>query len=731
MESMGAAWVEQLRARMTTHPDPEPYTGVPADISDMTPKQYGELWPVIFQLTRDCSFSDPRATLARTIQQRAEELAICPALTNEICIAIFRDIEDGRYKAALAHLPYLVDEPSPELRTELCRILGSAETRADTYSGVYETYALAYFAGDDVLSNVERELALRYANSSYVLREFEELRQLGSRAVLALADSANGYFTPKSFGLEQNDPAVCLSQEATYVEFSRKVLTMAAQRVADIQQGVVPYIADGAFTTHDAQVISRAARVAAYRDEPWFAELIGPLLKGVCVAPTAAKTAPSQSLAVTLGHSIEVIPTPESVRALREALSLVRHAGIEKKLVRNLKPAERALSGRPEIALRLTKGSKPDKKQQSMLAICMESGYWQGLSLSTSDWQANLLDASGGAAFTASMVWQVCDEYGLKQSFMIDASKKSRTLVDVQGNPFLLSDNGRICLWHPLLANSAERQAWQQKIVERQIKQPVRQVFREYYQAPEAEQAQCHTQLFAEHVLAIRPLLGMARREGWVIEKDVGLIRQFGPIRATFVVDAELYPGAAGYGESGKVYCEQRQGRRWAPVYITDMAPVVFSEICRAVDLLVSVAGFALHDASADIPLTMVEIQNDHTRQAQTSQYSSSHPLLARMRRMDFLSGLPLGEMARMRRRTLGMVFESLIEQGRVIIDERHVRVGDVAVHIATGRPTKNGAPVEVALQTETGGLGAVPWLPYDEVLLQRIFDTVWACLSN
>ena len=86
----------------------------------------------------------------------------------------------------------------------------------------------------------------------------------------------------------------------------------------------------------------------------------------MCVAPTAAKTAPSQSLAIALGHAVETIPTPESVRALRDALATVRHAGVQK-LARNLKPAERALGERPHTALRMTLDAKP-KKQLTMLA---------------------------------------------------------------------------------------------------------------------------------------------------------------------------------------------------------------------------------------------------------------------------------------------------------------------------------------------------------------------------
>ena len=138
------------------------------------------------------------------------------------------------------------------------------------------------------------------------------LPELGPAALLALAATNDGYFAPKRCGSTPTTRPP-RSRRAAYVDFARDTLTEAARHVAAIHAGDVPYQADRAFTTDDAQVVARAARVAAIatrRGSP----LIGPLLTGVCVAPTAAKTAPSQSLAIALGHAVETIPTPESVR---------------------------------------------------------------------------------------------------------------------------------------------------------------------------------------------------------------------------------------------------------------------------------------------------------------------------------------------------------------------------------------------------------------------------------
>ena len=84
-----------------------------------------------------------------------------------------------------------------------------------------------------------------------------------------------------------------------------------------------------------------------------------------------------------------------------------------------------------------------------------------------------------------------------------------------------------------------------------------------------------------------------------------------------------------------------------------------------------------------------------------------------------------------MRQHVLGRAFAPLIEQGVLSMEGRHARIGDHAVHLATGRVTRDGEPVEMALAAQSGKLTAVPWLPYDEVLLERIANTVCALLNR
>ncbi|MDR0246363.1 MAG: DUF4132 domain-containing protein [Burkholderia sp.] len=710
-----------LVARLTGSADHPRFTGAPIDLSTLDEHTLGAVWPALRRaereiMLRDHAYDDPRAEFARWLRGQIDALGLVPLVDADAALDLFRDIPPGGWKRALEDLPCLDALPSPALQAELARIAGEPEDGEMRATSAYGAYALDWFAGRRDFSARREAYAQALADSPFRVRELDVLPELGAAALLALAATNDGYFAPKRLWLDASDPAVTLAEDAAYVAFARDALTEAAQQVAALHAGAVPYEADRAFTTDDAQVVARAVRVAAYRDEAWLRPLIGPLLTGVCVAPTTAKTAPSQSLAIALGHAIETIPTPESVRALRDALAAVRHAGVQKKLARNLKPAERALGERPRTALRMTLDAKADKKQLTMLAACMEAGFWQPMSLGYAEWRERLVDAPAGAAFSARMIWQARGRDGSTQSFIPGIAKGKVVLRDAAGHACDLADDCEIRLWHPLLADADERLAWQRAIVGRTLRQPVRQAFREYYVPAVGDMSASDSAMFEGHVLSSRPLLGVARREGWSIRAyDDGLAREFGDVRATFLVDARLYPGSESHGTSRRLHFERRHDRRWVPLPIGEIDAVVFSEVARAVDLLVSVAAFALDD--------------DATRAATASLAADAVRLRdlesERWQRLNRLSDLPLGVMARHRRHVLSLVFAEPVAQGKITIDERHVRVGAWSVHCATGRVTRDGEPVDATIEPPPSPLRAVPWLPYDEALLQRIVDVV------
>lgn len=691
----------QILARLTDATDHARFVGPPIDIEGLDPHEIGDLWPAVHRAHRfDGGASAAAREAAVAIRRQLAQRRMLPKFSD----AVLRELVALPGAPIEAYVCQLAEAASPELRATLHGIVESRLVRlGDVFDADarYNLLLLARNAGAACVDALRRAVRERYAHAPYVLDEFDALEHVAPCTLARLRTAIEVHYWIESASDYFGRP---LAYEPAYVEFARVALHKALAHLQDIHAGRVPYQADKAFTTDDTPVLARAADVAALRDEAWYAQLCPRLLRLAAIAPTAAKTMPSQSLAIRLGDTIAHTPTPESLRALRDTLKEIRHAGVEKKLERQLRPAEKNLGARPEVALRLT-AAEPDKTQQALLAKFLESTYWQGLSLTPDEWRERLAHAPGGAALTRTLVWHAQAGDTAPRSFMLDGE----ALRDAAGRAIEFAPDDRIRLWHPVAAGDDERAAWQARIVAARLRQPFRQAFREHYRPPGDERGTNRTATFAGHTIATRPLLGVARRESWSIAGiEHQIERWFGNVRVDFELACGLYPGIDTHCDTFDLrFTAYRDGHAQATT-LADVDAVVFSEACRAVDLLVSVSAFAIED---------------------TSPTAGSAPQ-ARSRRVDRLAALPLGAMAQMRRRALSLVLAREIDAGRVRVDERHVRVGNHAVHLATARVTDDGAPVELELPAGRGKLAAVPWLPYDEVLLQRIADAVGVLLA-
>jgi hypothetical protein len=480
-----------------------------------------------------------------------------------------------------------------------------------------------------------------------------------------------------------------------YALFARDTLERAAERVAAIHAGEVPYVADKAFSTTEADVLWRAAVVALLRDEPWLADLLAALLPGVAVAPTAAKTMPSQSACTVLAQAVEAYPTPEGIAAMRQARAVIRHAGVTKKLDRLLRTAERSLARRPGLALRLPAGTATTRAQLTTLTRALEAGYPLETTHRYDRWRADFATHPHAGAIARRLIWQFTDGDGWRA---VLPSGEPFSLADAAGHPVAEPPAATpVRLWHPAGVDDGQRAAWRERVVALRLVQPFRQAFREYYPSPAGDDA-ARTPDFTGHVVAVRPLLGLAVREGWTISDPDGVLRRdFAGWRVEVEVSARLYPGADGFGDVGAARLYRREGTLWHRTPFALAPPVLVSEAMRGIDLLVSVAAFGLQDDP--------RMHLDHDR----------------WQRLRTLAERPLGEQARTRRDALRLV---LTDVPGVTFGTRHVHVGPYAVHLVTARVTRDGAPIPVDLPTAAPAAPPL-WLPYDERLLERIARTV------
>ncbi|MCA1862513.1 DUF4132 domain-containing protein [Janthinobacterium sp. HSC-3S05] len=677
ISSRAAALRERLEGAAVDHAR---FTGPPVDFNDWTPEELGAVWGALHRAARFGHDDVARFNLAHTLLEQVTGAGLAPLLAG----AMFLDALDAaadynlEWEYVIGCLACLQGEAPAGTAAQARRILGETSGWAER---PYQAWLLARLAGGDAPAQFAQLMEERHARypMPLTLQELALLPQLAQASLLALAGSPHSSFWNRN-SIGEADPAAVLADDAAYVDFARAILEQAARHIAAIHDGSVPYAADAAFATADSPVLARAARVAAYRDDAWFRPVIAVLLPLACVAPGAAKSAPSQSLAMALGHAVETIPTPESLLALRTALAQVRHAGIRKKLERNLKPAEWALAERPDIAWRVGMPGPMGKRRQAMLARRLEAGYASEVWFGLDQWRA-LRDDADIETVARALVWRTGD--GL--AFMLDG----KGAIDAQGQSVQLPEQGDIGLWHPLHGSGEQRAAWQALLARRRVRQPLRQVYREIYAQPGDGGAP-----FAGYQLSLPTLLGLARREGWRLDYDEGLSRQFGAWRVLLRLGGHVYPGAGGACTSNGL----------APAQMMPMAPVAYSEACRAVDLLVSVSALALLE------------------EEQSAQ---------RAERLFYLANLAPGPMAGMRRTVLEQVFANQIEDGRMALEARHLMVGRHAIHLTTGRVTLDGAEVASEVAAKGRKLGAVPWLPHDEALLEKIVGLAGQLLQH
>lgn len=536
------------------------------------------------------------------------------------------------------HSPFASTENAARYLSQLTIPLTDADTAQLTAlhkqgEASWSAGVIARYLGNTELQQWFNIMNARYPAQPFIQNEIACFPKLGQQACFAQA-GAHAHFYH-----EDADPAVVLSEDEAYYQFAQETLLAAKNHLIAIHSAQTPYAADKAFTPEEAQVISRCARVAALRYDDSTGLLLSTLLRLTSFAPGTAKTVPSQSLSIALGHAIQAYPLPETLQALTEVIQTVRHAGVKKKLERNLKPAQRALAERPELALKMSTQLKPGKKSTSLLANCLEAGYVLDSHFAWTTWCEQLLNSDAGSKLAQNLIWQALPPEGKPFSFMV--GKKG--YHDAQGQKLPEPADCAIRLWHPLHVAAEERKCWQQHIRTQKMTQPLRQVFREIgYTLNSAG--------FAGYWLSLSPFTALARKEGWQLDYD-HIERRFGPWRVQFTVAAHLYPGVAGEGLSGEITVYDDAS---SSVTLDSLPPVVSSEIMRAVDLLISIAALSAHTES--------EVRFTHVSDAIAS-----------------------------RKECLSLRFEPEIANGKLVLDTRHARAGERAIHLVTMLETQSG----------------------------------------
>jgi hypothetical protein len=325
---MLSAYAETLREALTGRPDPL----LRADPARLTAADLGALLPVAFPITHEHPARGLAASITGAVQHHQ------PSFNPESFTALLAALVDvagrnggwgGDPVLAAAALLRCDGPPPAEASRWARKLIGSTRTPLP-----YAESTLTALAGS------------RPARAS---AEVTAVAALGPAALALLTElaEARSYFSPPPLP----DAWERLAELPGYAAFARSALESARDHIVAIHAGRVPFKADAAFSRDEVATLGRAVRVALLRAEPWLLAVLRPLVLGVAVAPTEARTLPSQAVLFEVARAAEEQPTPELLALLREARAVTRHKGVHQQLDRKFAAILRALGDRPEVAL--------------------------------------------------------------------------------------------------------------------------------------------------------------------------------------------------------------------------------------------------------------------------------------------------------------------------------------------------------------------------------------------
>ncbi|WP_432923147.1 DUF4132 domain-containing protein [Microbispora sp. CA-135349] len=552
-----------------------------------------------------------------------------PLFTPEACAGLF-DAMAGRQGDIRVAVGALVRCPAGAPLDRLAdpaRIMVQRLLRKDRLDEPFPLLAAAGLAGLDA-EVAERLTAgrgpLAVAEVELLLGWDPTRRALFAEFVRETSETTPSYSAPPPLP----DARERLSVLAGYAAFARTTVEAAAARVDAIHAGELPYRAEKAFGMEEKQTIGRAVRIALLRDEPWLPGPLERLVRGVAVAPTKAKTLPSQGVLFEIARAAEEHPTPEAVTALRVARNLTRHAGVPKQLDRMLKRIEPALADRVEVAFRLPglPGGRVRETLGEHTAVISIEGeaelsWWQGdrklksvpaavrrehpeevKRLRELAKQVRLQQTTLVRALEAGFAHQVAPPYRQLEGHPI----ADRLIWEFEVSPGvwrselgLTVPDVPVRLWHPARATPDEVRAWREIVQDKELRQPFKQAFREVYLlTPAEEETATYSNRFAGHVVGYHKLYALLKQRGWRapylgpwdggVDGEARRVLGGGGWRATFLHD--YLWDEDGYAATGQVRFERAADDGWREAPLTEVPPLVFSEAMRDVDLFVAVA---------------------------------------------------------------------------------------------------------------------------------------------
>ncbi len=181
---------------------------------------------------------------------------------------------------------------------------------------------------------------------------------------------------------------------------------------------------------------------------------------------------------------------------------------------------------------------------------------------------------------------------------------KDGTLCDANGKVFNTVSEDKYIIAHPVhLYESGEWAAFQRDIYDRKIVQPFKQVFRELYK-PNSDELESATmsRRYAGYQIQPNKAAALLKGRGWTASYEEGLQKVY--YKENII--AQIYAMADWFSPAdveaptieGLQFFDRKTGK---PVLFADVSKLIFSEIMRDIDLVVSVAHVGGVDPEASL----------------------------------------------------------------------------------------------------------------------------------
>ncbi|MEU9022870.1 DUF4132 domain-containing protein [Actinomadura sp. NPDC048394] len=635
-----------LRAMTAPAPEDEGFLSAYPDLSLVSDEDLGTLLPAAYAAPAE-PFVSTRVRFA--VEDAAKERQ--PRYTPDACRRMFDALVQGLDKRQWADVRLGAGAllrctgPWPDVAGQ-ARTLVRFLLDEGRLGQPYALLAVAGIADAGLL----REVADRLADGGGPIArdEIDAIAALTApeRVVVAEFAADDSYTSPPT----APDAAGKAADVPAYAAFARRALEAAAERARAIQDGTVPYRADKAFASGEVKALGHAARIALLRDEPWLPALLARLLPDVSVAPTQARTLPSQALLYEIVRAAQDYPIPELVTTIRTVRGSVRHAGVPKQLDKMLKKVEAALAERAEVALRLPDlGFGPDGAHRRVLGAytavvtaaekaelafekdgtalkgvpaavrrdhkaevkelrelvkrvdahlttlvrALEGGYTAGAVHRFGPWRDGLARHPVAGPTVRRLIWEIEEAPG-----------EWRAVLRETGGVPDAPDAAGVRLWHPIRSSPDEVRAWRDLLIERRIRQPFKQAFREVYLlTPAEERTGTYSNRFAAHLVHYRKMFALFRARGWTsrllgpwdggAEDEASRVLAAGEWRVRFAHVLADWQDELMIAGTDRVAFARRDGGAWRDARLADVPPLVFSEAMRDVDLFVGVTSIA------------------------------------------------------------------------------------------------------------------------------------------